>query len=312
MKRVLVAGELNVDIILQGPGLAATPGREVLANYCLMTLGSASAICAMGLAKLGTPVSFIGIVGADAWGDFCLDAMRGAGIDLTAVRRERSERTGLTVAISSPIDRALVTFPGTIGALAEGAIDDVLLRSADHLHVSSYFLQEQLRPGCARLFARATAHGLTTSLDPGCDPSGHWLLDRELLQHVDLFLPNEVEIKAIAGCDDALAAVRVLSGGRTTTVAKLGQRGAVACDGNEIVRMPALAIEALDSTGAGDSFNAGFLHAWLGGATVREALRLGTVCGGLSTLGLGGTAKQPTRDEVEGALRSMDALEPAR
>ena len=113
-KRVLVVGEINVDLICQGYHAFPSPGREVLVDDFQMVLGSASAICAMGLARLGTPVVFFGKVGDDPSGHFCLDAMRARGIDLAPVIVDPGLKTGVTVAITSPSDRALVSFLGSI------------------------------------------------------------------------------------------------------------------------------------------------------------------------------------------------------
>ena len=171
MKRVLVVGEINVDLICQGYHAFPTPGREVLVDDFQMVLGSASAICAMGLARLGTPVTFFGKVGDDPTGHFCLNAMRERGIDLAHVVSDPGLKTGVTVAITSPVDRALVSYLGSIAALGEKDVPRALFQAADHVHVSSYYLQERLRPGVGTLFREARAAGLTTSLDPGFDPS---------------------------------------------------------------------------------------------------------------------------------------------
>jgi sugar/nucleoside kinase (ribokinase family) len=110
--------------------------------------------------------------------------------------------------------------------------------------------------------------------------------------------PNEVELRGVTGTDDVDEALRMLANGRTRTVAKLGGEGAATLEGGVVLRAPAFSIEPVDTTGAGDSFNAGFLHAWLAGAPVRDALRLGAACGALSTRGLGGTARQPDLAEA--------------
>lgn len=307
-KRVLVAGEINVDVLLQGYHAFPTPGREVLVDDFAMALGSASAICAMGLAKLGTPVTFVGVVGADVWGDYCLGVMRAAGIDLTPVRVDASIKTGVTVSVTSPSDRALVTYLGSITALAADDVGDALFDGVDHLHVSSYFLQARLRPGCRDLFRRARAHGLTTSLDPGFDPDETWGPElRETLREVDVFFPNEVELAGVSGEAAPERALSALDNGRTLTVAKLGARGAMTRLGGSVVGRAPLPVTPVDTTGAGDSFDAGFLHAWLGGRPLEDALALGAACGALSTLGLGGTGGQPTLAQAEAFLRSADA-----
>jgi sugar/nucleoside kinase (ribokinase family) len=300
MKRVLVVGEINVDLILQGAHAFPTPGKEVIVEDVVLTLGSASAICAMGLAKLGTPVAFLGKVGTDPWGEFCLDAMRAAGIDVARVSGDPRIKTGVTVSITSPRDRALVSYLGSIRALRGEDVPDAALRGFDHLHVSSYFLQEGLRPALKALFARAHAAGLTTSLDPGFDPSERWGTDIvDTLAETDVFFPNEVELAAITGETEVAAALRKLDNGRTRVVAKLGAEGCSTIEGGRVLAVPAFPVTALDTTGAGDSFDAGFLHAWLAGASVTESLRWGAACGALSTRALGGTGRQADCGEVE-------------
>ena len=203
MKKVLVAGEINPDLILQGYHSFPEPGKEVLVDDFVMALGSASAICAMGLARLGRPVAFVGKVGDDPWGEYCLSIMAGAAIDVSRVRRDPALKTGVTVSISSPRDRALVSFVGAMAALTGTDLADAVFAGFGHLHVSSFYLQAGLRPALRDVFARARRAGLTTSLDPGFDPTERWgpdLLD--VLQEVDVFLPNEVELFALSGLSD--------------------------------------------------------------------------------------------------------------
>ncbi len=308
-KRVLVVGEINIDLICQGYHAFPSPGREVLVDDFRMVLGSASAICAMGLARLGTPVAFFGKVGDDPAGHFCLDAMRARGIDLDAVVVDPGLKTGVTVAITSTVDRALVSFLGSIASMSERDVPRALFSRADHVHVSSFYLQEALRPGVEKLFRDARAAGLTTSLDPGFDPSERWDPDLiDTLRSVDVFFPNEVELRGLSGSDDPEEAVRRLQKGstRVQVVAKLGARGAMAIDGGgRPVHVPAPRVEVTDTTGAGDSFDAGFLHAWLGGAELNDCLELGVACGALSTRGLGGTATQPELAEARALMATQ-------
>ena len=302
-RKVLVAGELNVDFVLQGYHAFPELGKEVLVDDFVMVLGSASAICAMGLARLGDPVAFLSKVGEDLWGRYCLECLRTRHVDVSRVALDPGLKTGVTVAISSPRDRALVSFSGSITALTAEDVSDACLAEFQHLHVSSYYLQEKLRPGLPDLFARARRLGLTTSLDPGFDPSERWGDDlRETLRQVDVFLPNEVELRSLTGVEEVGEALARLENGTTRTVAKLGREGAATREHGRLLRAPALPVEPVDTTGAGDSFNAGFLHAWLAGAPVLEALRLGSACGALSTRGLGGTAAQPDLEEATGFL----------
>jgi sugar/nucleoside kinase (ribokinase family) len=304
MKKVLVVGEINVDMILQGYREFPVPGKEVLVDDFSMVLGSASAICAMGLARLGTPVAFLGKVGDDLLGRFCLDAMRARGIDVSRVTVDPALKTGVTAAITSPKDRALVSFLGSIGALTAADVPAEAFAGFDHLHVSSYFLQGGLRPGIHPLFRAAHGRGLTTSLDPGFDPSETWGRDlHDTLGETDLFFPNEVELRGLSATADIEAALRQLRRDRLRVVAKLGRDGAMTLEGEQLLHPPAFPVRPIDTTGAGDSFDAGFLHAWLRGQPVGACLRLAGACGALSTLGLGGTAAQPTLEEAEAFLR---------
>lgn len=304
-KRVLCAGEINVDLVLQGYSEFPVPGKEVLVRDSELVLGSATAIMAMGLARLGTPVSFVGRVGDDVWGRHCLELMAARGIDLTRVIRGGGLKTGVTVSITHPGDRALVTYLGAISALTGRDVPDAAFDGCHHLHASSFFFQEGLRPDFPDLFRRARRAGLTTSLDTGFDPSGRWNGGlRETLAETDVFFPNEVEIRELTGCPDSVSGLHALSVGRTRVVAKLGESGAMTLDDDgRLLQVPAYPVTPVDTTGAGDSFNAGFLQLWLQGAPLVECLRLGAACGALSTQGLGGTATQPTLAEAQALVR---------
>jgi len=301
--KILVAGELNVDFVLQNYQSFPALGHEVLVEDVSLTLGSASAICASGLAKLGNAVVFVGKLGCDSWGDLCLKSLTSLGIDCAQVIRDPAIKTGVTVSITSRSDRALVTYPGSIAELRAGDIRDEDLRKCRHLHVSSFYLQRALRPGLKSLFARAHGLGLTTSLDPGFDPEEKWSEDLlDVLLEVDVFLPNETELAAITRNPDREAALRSIENGRTLTIAKLGEDGCLALRNGSLVSIPAFPVISLDTTGAGDSFNAGFLHAWLRaeerGEELEGAMRFAAACGALSTLESGGTTGQPTEEQA--------------
>ena len=197
-------------------------------------------------------------------------------------------------------DRAMLTFPGAIPALRADAVDPDLVRSARHVHVSSYFLQTSLTPGLGELFR--TAEG-TTSIDPNWDPAEDWDAGlSELLPLTDVFLPNAEEAVRIAGRADPEEAALALSAEGPLVVVKLGADGALAVRGEEVVRVAAPpGVEPVDTTGAGDSFDAGVLAGLLGGWPLERALVLGCACGAMSTRATGGTAAQPTLEEAAAA-----------
>jgi sugar/nucleoside kinase (ribokinase family) len=270
----------------------------VLVSQSELVLGSASAICASGLARLGNRVHFSGKVGDDLFGRFCLEEMSRAGIGLDHVIVDKESTTGITVSISSGPDRALVTCLGAIAELRAEDVPDRALDGTSHLHVAGFFLQTGLREGLPELFRRAHRRGLTTSLDCGHDPAGEWQGGlEEALKEADLFFPNEEELRAISGREDLVEALR--SFGSVRVVAKLGAAGAATLEDGSISRVQAPGVEVVDTTGAGDSFDAGFLHAWLRKRPIWECLRYGVAAGSLSTRALGGTRAQPTTEELE-------------
>lgn len=298
---ILVAGEINADLVLRNVSPFPAPGREVLVSESKLVLGSASAICASGLARLGNRVVFSGRVGDDLFGRFCLEEMSRSGIGIDHVIVDKGTTTGITVSISSGRDRALVTFLGAIAEFAAEDVPDAAFDGASHLHVAGFFLQTRLRAGLPDLFRRAHQRGLTTSLDSGHDPEGEWRGGlEEALREADLFFPNREEIRSISGSEDLEDALR--SFGATRVVAKLGASGAAILNGGSMVRVPAPEVDVVDTTGAGDSFDAGFLHAWLRGCPAEECLRYGVAAGCLSTRALGGTKAQPTLEELAAFL----------
>ena len=304
--KILIAGELNPDLILRNYQTFPELGKEVLVEDLDLTLGSSSAICAVGLAKLGDSVTFAATVGADPYGDFCTGALARAGVDVSLVQHRADLKTGITVSITSSRDRALVTYLGAIASLSAVDLPEKIFAGFRHFHVSAYFLQDALRPGLRNLFATARKAGLTTSLDTGYDPSEKWSRDLiDTLTEVDVFLPNEVEIRGITGCDDVMEGLAKLDNGHTLVVGKLGGEGCVTRYQGNLIRIPAFPVKVVDTTGAGDSFNAGFLHTWLRGDAMESCLRFASACGALSTRGLGGTATQATEAEAEGYFHAQ-------
>jgi sugar/nucleoside kinase (ribokinase family) len=197
----------------------------------------------------------------------------------------------------------MVTYLGAIAALRAADLPDPLFTGRQHFHVSAYYLQDALRPELKDRFAAAHRAGLTTSLDTGYDPSETWSPEvLDTLTEVDVFLPNEVEIQKISGCREVEEGISRLENGRTLIIGKLGAKGCIARRDGKWIRVEALAVDVVDSTGAGDSFNAGFLHTWLRGEPIESCMRFAAACGSLSARGLGGVASQPTEAEVNTAI----------
>jgi sugar/nucleoside kinase (ribokinase family) len=300
---LLVLGDCNPDLILCGDVEPEFGQTEKLLDEALLVIGGSGAITACGAARLGLRTAFAGVVGDDVFGRFMLSALDERGVDTSACIVDPDRPTGLTVILSRGEDRAILTSPGTIADLRGGLIDGRLLRSARHVHVSSYYLQERLRPDLPGLFAQAREVGATTSVDPNWDPSGEWdagLLS--LLDVTDCFFPNSAEARAITGIDDVDVAAEALAEHGTLVAVKFGQGGGLAMSGADVVRSESIPTQVVDTTGAGDGFDAGFLAGRLNGWPLDRCLALAVACGSLSTRAMGGTAAQPTMEEALGAL----------
>jgi len=297
---VVVVGELNADLVLTGLTSLPAYGEVRLAKDMRFALGSSSAIFACNLARLGLQVGFVGKLGADETGNFLLRSLRDRGVETSQIVQSSAGRTGICVVMSFPHEYAMASYAGIRETFS---LDDVNLdyvRTAKHMHMSSFYLQPALRPGCPKLFRLAKEAGLSTSLDPDFDPSGKWNGGmRELLPYVDIFLPNEQEAARISGETDITAALNSLSRLSRTVVIKRGAQGVLTKCGERTVEAPGFSVRPVDTTGAGDSFNAGFVFQFIQAAPLVNCVAWGNACGALSTRALGGTEGFPTGSEVE-------------
>lgn len=303
---VCVVGEINPDLILYGLPKQLQPEEETLVDGFRLTLGSSSAIFSHNLAVLGTRVALVSKIGDDAMGKMSMDWLASAGVDLSHVlRASNGTATGLSVILNQPEHRFILTYPGTMFELAFADLNLDFIFSARHFHVSSYFLHRALRPRMAEFFRLAKAKGLSTSLDTNDDPEGKWSDDLlEVLPFVDILFPNEREVKKIARVDDLNQAVEKLSQICKFVVVKLGAAGALARKGHEEWRRGGMRVESKDPVGAGDSFDAGFIHRFLQGASPQECLEYADIAGAFSTTSEGGTEAFRDRGAVKQFFRS--------
>jgi sugar/nucleoside kinase (ribokinase family) len=303
---LVVLGDANPDLVLSGGDVEPSFGQaEHLVEAARLTVGGSGAILACAAAKLGLRVAFCGVVGDDLFGRFMCEELGRRGVDVRGIVVDPERSTGVTVVLSKPGDRAMLTMPGTIGALRVDMVDAAMLGETRHVHVSSYFLQRELAPGLPALFARLRGSEVTTSVDPNWDPSESWDSGvLQLLDVTDVFFPNEMEATRIARISDVREAVRRLRGHARVVVVKAGAAGAVAGgDGGYLTAGP-IEAEVVDTTGAGDAFDAGFLTAWIAGAPLDAALAMANACGGISTRATGGVEGLATLQEAEAALES--------
>jgi sugar/nucleoside kinase (ribokinase family) len=305
MKRydILVAGELNPDLILSGSDVTPRFGQgEILVEKAALTIGSSAAIFATASAKLGLQVGFVGVVGNDHFGQFMLEGLQNRGVQVSPVVVDDALQTGLSVILSRGNDRAILTYSGAISKLRAEQITDNLLTQSKHLHIASYFLQTDLKPGLPDLLRRAKSHGLTTSLDTNWDPQETWGPELSAAYpQIDVLLPNTQEAMFLGRAKDWREGARALSAQGPTVIVKRGAEGAVAVTGDRLVEADAIRTEVVDTTGAGDNFDAGFMYGYLAGWPLLSSLKVAVACGSLSTQAVGGTGHQA---DLEEALRA--------
>lgn len=320
MYDILVVGDLNADLVLVGEAEPRYGQVEQLLDDASLLLGSSAGIFACGAARLGLRVAFAGLVGDDDIGRMLLRELAANGVDTRYITVDPAVKTGLTVILSRRADRALLTYTGSIAALRYAHVAGALYgdsgrvagrpgrslrpsRSARHLHLGSFYMLDGLRPDVPRLFAEAKALGMSVSLDTNYDPRERWEGGvAEALAHVDVFLPNEAELRGIGRHHEWEVALERVAAQVPLVVVKRGEKGATARRGEQRLEAAAPQVMTIDATGAGDSFDAGFVYGYLAGWDLERSLRLACVCGALSTRAAGGTAAQPTLDEAVGTL----------
>ncbi len=298
---VVVVGELNVDLILNNIESFPKMGSEVIARDMVQTLGSSSAIFANNLCVLGSKVTYIGKIGVDSFSTQVTSSLSSSGVDVDNIIKTPRYLTGCTVALNYGNDRAMVTYPGAMNDLTISDVKDEVLQTAGHLHASSIFLQEGLKPDIVELFKRAKSLGMTTSLDPQWDPQEKWDIDlKGLLPSVDVFLPNRAELICMTGMQDMESAIEAIKSFCNIVVVKNGVEGAVLWDKGEIVSQKAFLNENLtDAIGAGDSFNSGFIYYFTQKRPLSECLEFAALTGAINTTAAGGTTAFKSLENVK-------------
>jgi sugar/nucleoside kinase (ribokinase family) len=290
---VIVIGELNVDIILNYIDGFPEVGKEKLAKEMNVTLGSSSAIFASNLSTLGTKVAFIGKIGKDAFASLVLNSLNTKGVNTSNIIQSATSNTGATIVLNYDQDRAMVTYPGAMETLKIEDVNFDFLATARHLHFSSIFLQPGIRESLPALFAKAKSLGLTTSVDPQWDPAERWDINLyDLLPVLDIFMPNKAELLLLTGSksvDEVISKIKEIAP-NIILVIKNGADGAYGWRSGNLVHQPAfMNSDVIDSIGAGDSFNAGFIHEFIKGSSLVKCLESGALAGAVSTTRPGGT-----------------------
>ena len=300
---IIALGELNVDLLLNKIGGFPEVGKEIFAKEMTLTLGSSTAIFAANAASLGVKVSFLGMVGNDDFGAFVRTSLEKRGVDTSNLIEVSTAATGLTAILNYDQDRANVTYPGAMSIMGVKDIRPEVIAQAKHVHISSIFLQETLHKDIYEIVKLVKDNGATLSMDMQFDPEEKWDFDyKKILPLVDIFMPNIQELTAVTGkktLEEAVAEVRPYI---NVLVVKMGSKGSTVVTKEGEKLLPAmLNSNVVDAIGAGDSFNSGFITAFVQGKDLEYCQYLGNLTGAINTTAAGGTGAFTSKEAVEDA-----------
>lgn len=311
MKKYDIAaiGELNVDVILNQIDGLPEVGKEKFAGNMLLTLGSSTAIFAANASSLGSKVCFVGMVGRDSFGSLVEDSLAAKGVATDYLVQRDDVATGATIVMNYDEDRANLTYQGAMDVMGYDDINPEVFDSCRHIHLSSLFMQSALLRDIYKVLDMAVAKSITVSLDTQWDPAETWNMNyKRVLPSVTIFLPNEKELQALtatSSLDEAIEAVLPYLG--CAMVVKMGSKGSllVRKDGSRHMLPSFLNRNVVDAIGAGDSFNSGFVSAFVKGLPLEKCQEIGNMTGALNTTAAGGTGAFTSPEEIERRAQAL-------
>ncbi|MEO8971159.1 MAG: carbohydrate kinase family protein [Ktedonobacteraceae bacterium] len=318
---VLVIGTPCVDIVFGGMPHWPALGKEMYVGKFAVSVGSVFNTAAT-LSRLGMHIALLCELGNDFFSRFILEEMEKAGISRELVIIHNRPQFSVSVCLAHEGERGFVSYSNMESAIvarmvetaesdAEQQLDRDILAQKPRQLLADYTFDSVFayaRPAALPLLDMLTERNITLFLDAGWNPSE--LTDPLMLNAIrrgHYFMPNQLEAACITGEDAPESAACTLAALSPTVIVKMGERGVVACQQGQLTHCPAYPIEeVVDTTGAGDAFNGGFIYSILNGYSLADALRCGTICGSLSATALTGTAAVPTTEELERLRQSSE------
>ena len=304
---VYVYGDVNIDLVV--PGVESLPpfGSEVDVPVMETFVGGGAALFALGLAKLGLTPVFQGSIGKDMYGAYIRGLFRELGVDDSLLLDSDTQKTGISISFTTQKDRCFLTYRGTNEGLSLKYMDLSKVSYAKHVHVTGYAGRSNHEEYLDVLKKIHEMGDVTVSFDVGWDTTEEWYEGIfDLLPMIDVLFMNETECQHYTRCEDIEAGARRLAEKAGMAVIKLGKKGALAVKDGEVFAAPTYKVNVVDTTGAGDSFNAGFVYGFVSGLPVGECLKRGNGCGSLSATMLGGNTGFPFRDRLESWIATAE------
>ncbi len=285
--------DIFIDLIILSQEMPSLGQSETLAEGYTIEIGGSGTIFAAQFTRLGGRIALLGMIGRDLMGNFVLERLATLGINTCFIQRSANHETPLGLNISIPGDRSMLTVPGCITDISPSIIDSIRLDKVRHWHISSYYLLSSLTQFWPEFMKNLKKRKITSSLDSNWALLGNWNQVLEILPFVDIFLPNETEALHITGEKDYRFAGIELSKIVPLVVIKRGNIGAsVFIRGNEtsatVQEHWKNDIRVIDTTGAGDCFDGGFVYEWMKQSSLEQCLGTAILCGTRSVQHAGG------------------------
>src|SRR6266545_1336892 len=303
---VLCAGIIVADHVCAPISHLPVAGELVTTDRMLLTIGGCAANVAVDLVKMGIRAGVVGRVGGDVFGRVVADLLKETGVDVSALKVSPKAETSQTMIVNvAGQDRRFIHTFGANGEFRAADIPTARLRNCRVLYLGGYLLmQNVLAEELAPVFAAARAAGAKTVLDvvtPG--PADYLAMLKELLPHVDVFLPNNLEAELITGEKDPIRQAELFHQlGAHTAVVTLGSEGAVLVGDGVRLRSGVYSMPCVDASGGGDAFDAGYIYGLLHGLEPEECLRVASALGASCVRAIGSTPGVFTRPECEDFL----------
>lgn len=312
MKRwdVYVYGDINIDLVIPKVEHFPLPGQEDVVEIMNTYVGGGAAIFTLGIGKLGLKPVFQGTIGDDCYGQFIKEEFYTKNVDDTLLTISKENKTGISISFTNEKDRSFLTYRGTNDEIDLSKIDMKRVKEARHIHLTGYAGSKNHNQYLDLLKTVKSMEEVTVSFDVGWDDTGEWYQGiYELFPYIDILFMNEVEAMHYSRKKDAREAILDFSKSCILAVAKLGKKGAMAVKEGVVYEAKAYTVQAVDTTGAGDSFNAGFVYGFLKGKEVEECLKYGNGCGALSVTQLGGNTGFPVEEALVAFISQQDREE---
>ena len=306
MNDVTVIGDINLDVISSHLENYPEKDKQTILPKIIVQLGGSSAIFASTCSSLGMKTKFIGRLGFDFISEFLVKEIEKIGV-ISGIKRVEVEEAGITISLTfKDMKRAMITFRGSNENLSK---KDFELEEIEGkiLHIGGFNLLDSLRKDVYEIFSDARKKGMRTSLDPNWDPKG-WTKQRlvdliKILKITDFFFPDYEEGKAITKVEDPEKIVeKLLYLGAKIVALKCGKDGCYVGSKNEIFHAKGFKVKTVQTTGAGDAFDAGFIKAFLSGLSLKECARFANAAGALYTTKFG-IERFPKEEEIKKLLK---------